>query len=173
MHRFIPYTILFAATLLVQIFLLDHLTISLYFAPMVYLTFVLMLPLDTPGIGLLAAGFATGWIMDHTMGTAGLNLIATMPVAFLRPWIIGLIYTRENPHEGGIPSPGRFGKLKFLRYIVVCVLLHHLLFFGFESLSLTHIGRTALRLLISGAASIYLTWLAARLFTLNTGTRLV
>lgn len=171
MYRYFPYMLLLAATLLVQIFLLDNLTISIYFAPMIYLTCLLVLPLDTPGIGLLGAGFATGWIMDHAMGTAGLNIAATMPIAFLRPWIIGFFYTREDPREGGIPSPARFGKAKFIHYIVVCVLLHHLIFFAFESLSLAHAGRMALRLLVSGIASAYFTWLAARLFTLNTRLR--
>ena len=165
MHRLVPYTALLVATLLVQVFLLDNLTISIYFAPMIYLAFVLLLPLDTPAVGVLAAGAVTGWLMDYAMGTDGLNVIATLPVALLRPWLIGLFYTREDPHEGGIPSAARFGAGKFIRYVAICVLLHHLLFFSFEALSWAHAGRTLLRTLISGTASVYFIWLTARLFT--------
>lgn len=171
MYRLLPYTVLFALTMFVQIFLFDNLSISVYFAPMVYLALVLLLPLDVPHIGLLAAGFVTGWLMDHAMGTDGLNLLATLPVAFLRPWIIGLVYTREDPREGGIPSTARFGRAKFIRYIVICVLLHHLIFFSFEALSWVHFGRTLLRIVVSGTASVYFTWLAARLFTLKATAR--
>ena len=110
-------------------------------------------------------------MMDGTMGTDGLNVIATLPVAFLRPWIIGLFYTREDPREGGIPSAARFGKVKFIRYIAVCVLLHHSLFFSFEALSWVHAARTLLRIVVSGAASVYFIWLTARLFTLKLTVR--
>ena len=172
MYRTYPYLMLLVLTLIVQVFLLDNLAISIYFAPMIYLAFLLLLPLDTSHFKLLAAGFFTGWMMDYTMGTDGLNVIATLPVAFLRPWIIGFFYTREDPREGGIPSAERFGKVKFIRYIAVCVLLHHLLFFSFEALSWVHMGRTLLRIVLSSIASIYFIWLIARLFTLKLTVRL-
>lgn len=172
MYRTFPYIMLLALTLIVQVFLLDNLSISIYFAPMIYLAFLLLLPLDTSHFKLLLAGFATGWMMDYTMGTDGLNVIATLPIAFLRPWIIGFFYTREDPHEGGVPSADRFGKVKFLRYIAVCVLLHHLLFFSFEALSWVHFARTLLRIVISSAASIYFIWLIARMFTLKLTVRI-
>ena len=172
MYRTYPYIMLLVLTLIVQVFLLDNLAISIYFAPMIYLAFLLLLPLDTSHFKLLLAGFFTGWMMDYTMGTDGLNVIATLPVAFLRPWIIGFFYTREDPREGGIPSAERFGKIKFIRYIAVCVLLHHLLFFSFEALSWVHMGRTLLRIVVSSAASIYFIWLIARLFTLKLTVRI-
>lgn len=172
MYRTFPYIMLLALTLIVQVFLLDNLAISIYFAPMIYLAFLLLLPLDTSHFKLLLAGLATGWLIDYTMGTDGLNVIATLPVAFLRPWIIGFFYTREDPREGGVPSAERFGKIKFIRYIAVCVLLHHFLFFSFEALSWVHLDRTLLRIIISSAASIYFIWLTARLFTLKLTVRI-
>ena len=171
MYRFVPYTLLFLVTMLVQIFLLDNLAISVYFAPMIYLAFVLLLPLDTPPAGLLAAGFVTGWLMDYATGIHGLNIVATLPVAFLRPWILGRFSSHEEAHEGGIPSAARFGRGKFLRYIVVCVLLHHVIFFAFEALTWLRWERTLLRIVVSSAASVYFIWLAARIFTLKTSTR--
>ncbi len=172
MYRTFPYIMLFVATVLVQVFLFDNLSISIYFAPMIYLAFLLLLPLDTSHIALLAAGLGTGWLMDYTMGTDGLNIIATLPVAFLRPWIIGTVYNREDPHEGGIPSTARFGRSKFLRYLVVCVLLHHLIFFSFEALSWVHLDRTLLRIVISSASSVCFLWITARLFTLKLTARI-
>ena len=171
MHRLLPYTVLLVATLLVQVFLLDNLTISIYFAPMIYFAIVLLLPLETPAIGVLAAGAATGWLMDYAMGTDGLNLIATLPVAFLRPWLAGLFYTRDDLREGGLPSADRFGRGKFFRYIACCVLLHHAIFFSFEALSWLYLGRTLLRIAVSSTVSVYLLWLTARLFTLKATAR--
>lgn len=165
MYRTLPFLLLFAATALLQIFLFDNLAVSVYFNPLVYIAFVLLLPLDTPHIGLLAAGLAAGATMDCTMGAAGLNTLATLPVAFFRPWIVALCYNREEAREGGIPSPERFGVGKFVRYIVLGVLLHHALFFIFEALSWSRLPHTLLRIAISSAASAAFVWLIARLFT--------
>ena len=56
MYRTFPYIVLFVLTLIVQVFLLDSLAISIYFAPMIYLAFLLLLPLDTAHVKLLLAG---------------------------------------------------------------------------------------------------------------------
>ncbi len=172
MYRTFPYLTLLAATVLVQVYLFDNLSISIYFAPMIYLAYLLLLPLDTSHFALLVAGLCTGWLMDYTMGTDGLNIISTLPVAFLRPWIIEAVYNREDPHEGGIPSTARFGRAKFFRYLVVCVLLHHLIFFSFEALSWVHLDRTLLRIVVSSASSVCFLWITARLFTLKMTTRI-
>ncbi len=165
MNRMISFAILFATTLLLQIYLFNNLSISIYFSPLIYTALLLLLPVDTLHAGLLAAGLATGLLMDAAMGTGGLNTLAIMPLAFLRPWIIGLFYNREEEHDASIPSTERFGPYKFLRYLICCVLLHHLLFFSFEALSWGYVWHTLLRIAISGAASVGFLWLIARLFT--------
>ena len=65
MYRTFPYIVLFVLTLIVQVFLLDSLAISIYFAPMIYLAFLLLLPLDTAHVKLLLAGLATCTLKSH------------------------------------------------------------------------------------------------------------
>ena len=48
MHRTLPYISLFVVTVLLQVFLFDNLSISIYLNPLVYVAFVALLPLDTP-----------------------------------------------------------------------------------------------------------------------------
>lgn len=48
MYRTLPYLGLFAAAALLQVFLFDNLTISIYLNPLVYIVFIALLPLDTP-----------------------------------------------------------------------------------------------------------------------------
>ena len=47
MYRTLPYLALFAATVLLQVFLFDNLSISVYLNPLVYIAFIVLLPLDT------------------------------------------------------------------------------------------------------------------------------
>ena len=100
---------LFAAAALLQVFLFDNLTISIYLNPLVYIVFIALLPLDTPPAAVLGAGLALGVTMDFAMGAAGINTIATLLIAFLRPTLAGMICGRDNVREGGIPSSARLG----------------------------------------------------------------
>ena len=103
MYRTLPYLGLFAAAALLQVFLFDNLTISIYLNPLVYIVFIALLPLDTPPAAALGAGLALGVTMDFAMGAAGINTIATLLIAFLRPtlagmiWIIARIFTAKIP----------------------------------------------------------------------------
>lgn len=165
MYRTYPYAILFAVTTLLQVFLFDNLSLSLYLDPLVYLVFILLLPLDIPAAVLLGAGLATGVAMDMTMGAAGVNTIATLLAAFVRPAIVGFCCGSENAREGGTPSPERMGRRAFVRYAAIMILLHHSVFFSLEALSLAHTLHNLARIVASSAATFAATWLLMRLFT--------
>ena len=165
MHRTLPYLALFAVVVLLQVFLFDNLSISIYLNPLVYVAFIALLPLDTPPIVLLLSGLATGVTMDLAMGAAGVNTIATLLIAFARPTLLGLLYPRDDIREGGIPSTGRLGNRVFLNYLIVLVLVHHAVFFSLEALSWAHIVRTIVRTVASGAVSVAFIWVISLLFT--------
>ena len=164
MHRTLPYLALFAVVVLLQVFLFDNLSISIYLNPLVYVAFIALLPLDTPPIVLLLSGLATG--------AAGVNTIATLLIAFARPTLLGLLYPRDDIREGGIPSTGRLGNRVFLNYLIVLVLVHHAVFFSLEALSWAHIVRTIVRTVASGAVSVAFIWVIARIFTAKLPVRI-
>ena len=152
MHRTLPYLALFAVVVLLQVFLFDNLSISIYLNPLVYVAFIALLPLDTPPIVLLLSGLATGVTMDLAMGAAGVNTIATLLIAFTRPTLLG--------------------NRVFLNYLIVLVLVHHAVFFSLEALSWAHIVRTIVRTVASGAVSVAFIWVIARIFTAKLPVRI-
>lgn len=172
MHRTLPYLGLFAAAVLLQVFLFDNLTISIYLNPLIYIVFIALLPLDTPPVAVLGAGLALGVTMDFAMGAAGINTIATLLIAFLRPTLAGMAYGRDNVREGGIPSPVRLGQRKFIAYLVVLTLVHHTVFFALETLSLAHMLHMLLRIVVSTAVSAAFIWIIARIFTAKIPVRI-
>ncbi len=165
MNRPIAYTLLFVATMLLQVFLFDNLSLSVWVDPLVYVAFLILLPLDLSAVAILGLGLLTGAAMDFAMGTAGLNTLATLPVAFFRSWLLQLLSRRDDLREGGIPSPERLGRRVFVHYLIATVLFHHALFFAFEALSWSHIPLTALRTVASAAVTFVFVWLIARIFT--------
>lgn len=171
MHHVPAYILLFIALSLVQIFLLNNLVAGSFLCPLIYVAFLILMRLDTMPIVMLACGLAIGSLMDLTMGVAGINTIATLLIAFLRPTLIRLVSPREEWREDGVPSPERMGQSLFWSYLVVMVLLHHTVFFSLEALSWGHLLRTVIRILVSSAATILLVWLTERLFTAKIAVR--
>ena len=165
MHRKLTYLLLFAVLWLVQAFLLNNLTLSIYFHPLIGIVFVLLLPLDTRPIVLLGCGLVCGLAADYAMGTAGLNVAAPLPLAFLRRNLVALVSNREDNREEGIPSPEHMGRRVYWIYLVLLTGLHHLLFFLLEALSWQQLPQTALRLAASGAVTVGVIALAERLLT--------
>lgn len=165
MYRTLPYLGLFAAAVLLQVFLFDNLSISVYLNPLVYIIFIILLPLDAQPVTVLGSGLLLGVVMDLAMGSAGINTIATLPIAFFRPTLAAMICGRENVREGGIPSPGRLGTHKFFVYLLTLTLLHHTLFFLLEALSWSHLFHTVVRIVVSTAVSVAFGWIITRIFT--------
>lgn len=106
MHRTFPYILLFAVAVMLQLFLFNNLTLSVYFNPLVYVVFLALLPMETPPAVVLLAGLAMGVTMDWTMGAAGINTAATLPVAMMRLRLLQAIGGRENIRGSGA-SPRR------------------------------------------------------------------
>ena len=109
--------------------------------------------------------------MDWTMGAAGINTAATLPVAMMRLRLLQAIGGRENIRLGGVPSPMRLGAGNFLRYLMVLVAAQHLIFFLLESLSWQQMGHTLLRFAVSSTVAVAFVWLLARLFTAKLSVR--
>ncbi len=167
MFRLLPYTALFLTAVLSQVFIFDSLSTSVLIAPLVYIVFIVLLPVQCSQIVMLGSGVLLGFVVDAAMGTEGLNSIATIFVAFFRPHIIGLIVGKDRAADKGIPSEVMFGDGDYLRYLAVMVALHHFIFFAFESLTLSHLFYTLVRFTASTLVSMLFVWLIARLFVRN------
>ena len=159
------YTMLVLVVFFVQVFVLNNLTISPLVAPMVYITLLLLLPIEYSQWKMLVAGALLGFIMDVTMGTAGLNMLVTMPIAiFRRPLLSVLGGVLSISKEEGIPSRRRLG-VRFHRYFIIMVVLHSLLFYFAEWLSFDNLSVLVVRIVCSTICSLVLDYIIISLFT--------
>lgn len=163
-YRVMEYAGLFAAVVLLQVFLFDNLSVSVYFNPLVYVAFILLLPMEiAPGL-LLLLGLLTGVTIDAFSGAGGVNTVATLALAYLRPGLLTLLVGKENVKDGGMPLPGRLGKGKFLRYVAAGCLLQCLVLFTLEALGWRYIGPVLLRAAWSTVGMVAAVWLASWTF---------
>lgn len=128
MIRFLEYLAVFLLLVVLQEFVFDNINLGGVVNPYIYIMFIIMLPLDTPGWLLLLLGFGTGAAVDFMSGTPGLQAVSSTWLAFVRPAVVGLLLGKDLVYEGGIPTAGRVGTGKFLRYAAVMVLLFNIPF---------------------------------------------
>ena len=130
MYRTVPYIVLFLILALLQIFLFDNLSISIYLCPLVYIGFIVLLPIDAPPVAVLFLALSMSVAMDWAMGAAGINTIATLPVAMLRRPLLQSVCGKDGIREGGIPSSIRLGQGGAFSAYLFCTKLKNLpLFF--------------------------------------------
>ena len=165
MRRMLDYLLLFLVVVVLQVFLFDNLDTGLYLHPMIYMAFILLLPVETVPILVLLLGLATGVTVDLLTGAAGLNTLSVLPVAFMRGAALRLTCSKDSISDGGIPSVRRLGKKGFLRYIILAVTVHALIYFIMERASIDYFLLALLRVLISCTVTVLLVYFTAKIFT--------
>ena len=86
----------FIILIAVQVLVLNHVEISGYINPFLYVLFILMLPIRIPRLFLLVIAFATGLCVDLFSNTAGMHAAACVLMAYFRPGWLKIIAPRDG-----------------------------------------------------------------------------
>ncbi|MCD7963947.1 MAG: rod shape-determining protein MreD [Rikenellaceae bacterium] len=164
MLRFIEYSILFLIVSFLQIFLFNHLYMGYFVNPFIYLSFIILLPIDMRDYKILLLGLFTGLVMDFFMGSPGINVMATVLVSFCRPALIRFFMVKDDIEKGGIPNVDKMGLVKFLNYSFLMVFLHAAAFFMLESMSFAGIAYTFLKIIVNTIGTVFTVYICQLLF---------
>lgn len=150
----IRLVIYFLSLLVIQIALLNNVNLGGYVNPFVYVLFILILPVRTPGPLLLAIGFIMGLVVDMFSNSMGMHAAATVFMAYLRPTVLKFMAPREGYETEATPSLREFGVSWFLIYGTVLVFMHHLMLFLIEVFRISELLSILLRVLLSSLATV-------------------
>jgi rod shape-determining protein MreD len=118
---------------LVQVLILNRISLFGYGIPFVYIYFVLKLPLGY-NRGLTAfLGFLVGFIIDLFCNTPGLNAAATTLIGFVSRPVQKLFFTVDD-YNDQMPSISSLG-FAYVKYMFLLVLVHHVFLISVESFS--------------------------------------
>lgn len=145
----------FIFLILLQVFILDNIQFMGYINPMIYVLFILSLPVRFPKWALLILAFIMGLIIDVFSNTAGMHSFALVFAAFLRTPVINIFTSID---EGANPTPSfhTFGVSAYVKYVVILVLIHHFILFFIESFSFLHLTLLIPKIIISSTVTILL-----------------
>lgn len=149
MTKVILYNILrFFILILLQVILLKNLTIYNLNVPLLYILFILLLPIKTPNIILFTTSFCLGLLIDVFSDTLGLHAAACTLIAFLRVLIISITVQNENKEREITPNWSTMGFRWFFLYALILTLFHHFTLFLLEAFSISNfiaiLNRTAI-----------------------------
>lgn len=164
MAVYINNLVRFIVLILLQIFLFDNIRLGGYMNPYVYVMFILLLPFNISGWGLLASSFILGFFIDIFYNTLGMHSAACVLMASLRPVILK-IYSPKDGYESGIqPGIKNYGLSWFLKYSASLIFIHHFMLFTLEVFRLAEFHHTFLRIILSTFLSIIVIALSQFIF---------
>jgi rod shape-determining protein MreD len=143
----------FVVLILFQVLVLDNVMINGYMIPYIYILFILLMPFETPRWIQLLSGFALGLAVDLFSGTLGMHTAASVLAAFVRPYLLDLLASRDGYEPETFPRIHYYGFIWFLKYTVLIVVIHHLALFYLEVFHLKHFFSTLLRVILSSTLS--------------------
>ena len=150
----------FVLLVLVQVLILNHIQLSGYLNPYLYVLFLLLLPFEIRNWLLLLLAFVLGFTVDIFSNTLGMHLAATLFMAYCRPFVLSIIEPRGGYEVGSIPSIRDMGLTWFVSYAGILVLLHHLLLFFLEVFRFSEAWITLGRVFASAACTMLLILIA-------------
>lgn len=127
MSELLKNIIRYVVFLLVQVFVLNNIPpLHQFVVPYLYFLFILWLPFHINRFGLLLIGFLFGLSMDAFTKTPGLHAAACVLIAYIRPFIINLLTSRDTAEFNYVsPSAKSMGWAPYATYALVLTLMHH------------------------------------------------
>ncbi len=152
--EFIKEAGLFIILVLLQVTIFNRITLFGVAVPLLYVYFLIKLPIGRNKFYVIISGFAIGLVIDIFINTPGVNAAATTIIASLRSVILNLYYSK-NELEITTPSLSN-GVSSFLKYTITMVIMHQMLLFLIDSLTLFDITRVFVRIASSSFLTIIL-----------------
>jgi rod shape-determining protein MreD len=149
------YGLMFVSFVLIQVLLLNHVQLGGYLIPYIYIVFILLLPVSTPGYLVISLAFFLGLIIDIFSNSPGVHSSATLFMAIFRAPLIKSISQKEE-NKNDFPGLKQNGIRWFLTYAAFMVVIHHLFLFYAEIFSFNDFLFTLLRSLLSSVFSLFI-----------------
>ncbi len=146
----------FAALLLMQVLVFNHIHIYGYATPMPYVYFLLILPGSTPRWAYVALGFALGLLVDIFTSTPGVAAASLTFCGLVTPQALRLFAPSDDDDNTFYPSRRTMKWGGFARYAFTVSLLHCACFLSLEAFSFSDAATLALSVACSTTLTLLL-----------------
>lgn len=149
------FTVLFILILLIQVLICNHISLFNVAIPIVFIYFIIRLPIAMGKGWLFTLSFLIGLCVDICSDTPGVNSLAsTLLAAFKRPIYYAYVQ-RDDKTKNLIPSISSLGVATYCKFLVTIVGVYCLMAFTIEYFNFADVKE----IVILSAASCALTFI--------------
>jgi len=152
---FFKQVLLFILLVFLQVWLFGNIRVFGFAAPLLYIYFIIKLPVNMNRSAVLGLSALLGFVIDIFGGTLGLCMTVLVITGFLRFYLLKL-FTPRDIFDESVPSFSSFGKFLFMQYAGSVALIQIILLFSIESFSLFNPLSLLLRIVSSFTLTILL-----------------
>jgi hypothetical protein len=156
---------IYIGLMLLQIFIMDGVDIVGFGKPMVYMLFILLVPVSIPAALVMILGFFTGLSLDLLTNSGGLHAASLTMMAFARKFILQFYAPTSGNDKTALPDIEDQGFQWFALYSFLLIVVHQFSYYFIERFSFSNFTFTTLRALSGIVISTILVWLLALLFS--------
>lgn len=159
----------FAIFILVQVFVLDNVSLHQMVTPYLYFLFLLWLPFNTNRSLLMLIGFALGFALDSFRHQPGFHASACVMIAYLRPYLINLLIPQEGAETNYLaPSTQSLGGvMPYMVFAGVLAFVHNAVVFLLEAWQFENLLYFLIKTLLSTAITLVLILITELIFPRN------
>ena len=145
----LKYALMFLLLVLCQVLVFNHICIFNVAIPLVFIFFVLKLPLNLGINNVMTLSFLMGLVIDTFSNTYGVNALCCTLLAVSRTPVLHLYLPRQEDLPNPEPSARNLGLGVFSKYALTLCLLYAVMYFLVESFTVFNLWLTLLRVVCS------------------------
>ena len=150
MKQFLRYGRWFLLFCVLQTLIFERIQLGPYLSPCIYVLFILLFPFGYNTLWLLLWSFAMGLSIDlFSAGALGLHASAATCLGLLRPGLLKMVSTKGDVGQLATPSLRTLGLPRYLAFVVLALLIHHAVLFGWENFRFNYLFLTIIRIFCS------------------------
>lgn len=136
-----------------QVLLFDHLHIGSWGIMMIYILFLINLPIRIPRWAEMLIGLLVGIMMDVWHSSLGIHIAACVVLSFVRPLLLTNAVQDIERIKDNI-SVQTIGRIEYTKCAVILTIMHHFIVFSLETWNIQFWWIVILQTLISSAMTL-------------------
>jgi len=143
---------LFISLVLIQVLILNNITLFGYLTPYIYILFVILYPLRKNKGNFLFLSFLLGLSIDFFSNSGGINAAATLFIAYIRlPLLTKILNKYDLDYQSFTIQSTSY--LKSFTFIFILTAVHHFILFSLEYFSFNSFGYIITKILFNSILS--------------------
>ena len=136
-----------------QVLLFDHLHIGSWGIMMIYILFLINLPIRIPRWAEMLIGLLVGIMMDVWHSSLGIHIAACVALSFVRPLLLTNAVQDIERIKDNI-SVQTIGRIEYTKCAVILTIMHHFIVFSLETWNIQFWWIVLLQTLVSSIMTL-------------------